>query len=151
MESAADVGIIGGSGLYQMEGFTDVRELEVSTPFGSPSDKLVVGVLEGKRVAFLPRHARGHKIQPSELNFQANIFAMKTLGVQWILSVSAVGSLKEKYAPLEMVVPDQFVDRTRHRKPSFFGRGFVAHVAFANPFCKYVRDIFAAACADAEV
>src|SRR5262245_55860037 len=151
MESVADIGIIGGSGLYQIEGFTDVREIGVETPFGPASDKLVIGTLEGKRVAFLPRHARGHRLLPSEINFQANVYALKTLGVQWILSVSAVGSLKEQYAPLHMVVPDQFVDRTRKRKPTFFGRGFVAHVAFANPFCKYVMKVLAEACADAGV
>src|SRR5688572_14470018 len=151
MENAADIGIIGGSGLYQIEGLTGVRELEISTPFGAPSDKLVIGTLEGQRVAFLPRHARGHKILPSELNFQANIYAMKTLGVQWILSVSAVGSLKEQYAPLHMLVPDQFVDRTRKRKPTFFGRGFVAHVAFANPFCKHLMRIFGDSCAEAGI
>jgi 5'-methylthioadenosine phosphorylase len=151
MENVADIGIIGGSGLYEMEGVTDVRELAVSTPFGDPSDKLILGKLEGKRVAFLPRHARGHKILPGEINFQANIFALKTLGVQWIFSVSAVGSLKEKYAPLHMVVPDQLVDRTKTRKATFFGRGFVAHVAFANPFCKHVAAVLAGACADAGV
>jgi len=151
MENGADIGIIGGSGLYQIEGFDGVRELEISTPFGAPSDKLVLGTLEGKRVAFLPRHARGHKLLPSELNFQANIFAMKTLGVQWILSVSAVGSLKEQYAPMHMVVPDQFVDRTRKRKPTFFGRGMVAHVAFANPFCKHLMRIFGDSCAEAGI
>jgi 5'-methylthioadenosine phosphorylase len=148
MENVADVGIIGGSGLYQIDGFADVREIEVSTPFGMPSDNLMVGTLEGQRVAFLPRHARGHKILPGEINFQANVFAMKTLGVQWILSVSAVGSLKEEYAPLHMLIPDQFVDRTRRRKPSFFGRGFVAHVAFANPFCPHVRRLLAEACGE---
>jgi len=151
MENAADIGIIGGSGLYQMDGLTDTREIAVSTPFGAPSDKLVLGTLEGKRVAFLPRHARGHKILPHELNFQANIFAMKTLGVQWILSVSAVGSLKEEYAPLHMLIPDQFVDRTRKRKSSFFGRGFVAHVAFANPFCKHVSKVLGDAADEAGV
>jgi len=151
MEGVADIGIIGGSGLYQMEGFTDVREIGVETPFGAASDKLVIGTLEGKRVAFLPRHARGHRLLPSELNFQANIYAMKTLGVQWILSVSAVGSLKEQYAPLQMVIPDQFVDRTRRRKSTFFGRGFVAHVAFANPFCKHLMRIFGESCTEADV
>jgi 5'-methylthioadenosine phosphorylase len=151
MENAADIGIIGGSGLYQIEGFTDVRELAVSTPFGAPSDKLVLGTLEGKRVAFLPRHARGHKILPSEINFQANIYALKTLGVQWILSVSAVGSLNETYEPMHMMIPDQFVDRTRKRKGTFFGRGFVAHVSFANPFCKHVSKVLGDACADAAV
>ena len=131
----AQIGIIGGSGLYQMEGFSDVREVAVETPFGSPSDHVMVGSLEGRRVAFLPRHARGHRILPGEIDFQANVFAMKRLGVEWILSVSAVGSLKEQYAPLHMLIPDQFVDRTTQRKSTFFGRGLVAHVAFAHPFC----------------
>jgi 5'-methylthioadenosine phosphorylase len=134
-----------------MEGVTEIRELEVETPFGAPSDKLVLGTLEGKRVAFLPRHARGHKVLPGEINFLANIYALKTLGVQWILSASAVGSLREKYEPLHMVVPDQFVDRTRKRRATFFGRGMVAHVAFANPFCKHVSGVLAEACADAGV
>src|SRR5262249_39549808 len=111
MTTTAEIGIVGGSGLYEMEGVTGAREIEVSTPFGAPSDRLVVGTLEGRQVAFLPRHGRGHRILPSEINFQANVYALKTLGVERILSVSAVGSLKEKYAPLHMVVPDQFVDR----------------------------------------
>jgi 5'-methylthioadenosine phosphorylase len=149
MSERAPVGIIGGTGLYQMEGFTDVREVAVETPFGPPSDSLLVGNLEGRRVAFLPRHARGHRILPHELNFQANVFAMKTLGVEWILSVSAVGSLKERYEPQHVVVPDQFIDRTRGRKSTFFGRGLVAHVAFAHPFCRNLSRVMAAACADA--
>ncbi len=145
----ADIGIIGGSGLYEMEGFTDVKEVVVETPFGPPSDHLMVGTLEAQRVAFLPRHARGHRILPSELDFQANVFALKVLGVEWILSVSAVGSLKEKYEPLQMVIPDQFVDRTTQRKATFFGRGLVAHVAFAHPFCKNLSRVMAEACRDA--
>src|SRR5262245_13240808 len=148
-EERAEIGIIGGSGLYEMEGFTEVREVAVETPFGSPSDRLMVGPLEGRSVAFLPRHARGHRILPNELNFQANIFALKSLGVEWILSVSAVGSLKEKYAPLHMVIPDQFVDRTFQRKSTFFGRGLVAHVAFAHPFCPVLSATLADACAAA--
>jgi 5'-methylthioadenosine phosphorylase len=145
----AEIGIIGGSGLYEMEGFTDVREIDVPTPFGSPSDLLRVGLLEGRRVAFLPRHARGHRLLPSELNFQANVYAMKALGVERILSVSAVGSLKERYAPLHMVIPDQFVDRTFKRASTFFGRGLVAHVAFAHPFCATLSDVMEQACRDA--
>ncbi len=145
----AEIGIIGGSGLYEMEGCTDVREVAVETPFGPPSDHFMVGMLEGRRVAFLPRHARGHRILPHELNFQANIFAMKSLGVERILSVSAVGSLKEAYAPLHMVIPDQFVDRTTQRKSTFFGRGLVAHVAFAHPFCGTLSGVMAASCAEA--
>jgi 5'-methylthioadenosine phosphorylase len=132
---AAEIGIIGGSGLYEMGGVTDAHELAVETPFGPPSDRLVLGTLEGRKVAFLPRHGRGHRISPSEINFRANIYALKSLGVERILSVSAVGSLKEKYAPLHMVIPDQFVDRTFQRPSTFFGRGLVAHVAFAHPFC----------------
>jgi 5'-methylthioadenosine phosphorylase len=149
MQERAEIGIIGGTGLYQMEGFGEVRDVAVETPFGPPSDSLVVGVLEGRRVAFLPRHGRGHRILPHELNFRANVFAMKTLGVEWILSVSAVGSLKERYEPLHMVVPDQFIDRTLQRKSTFFGRGLVAHVAFAHPFCRNLSRVMAEACADA--
>jgi len=145
----AEIGIIGGSGLYEMEGFTDDREIDVPTPFGPPSDMLRVGLLEGRRVAFLPRHARGHRLLPSELNFQANVYSMKVLGVERILSVSAVGSLKERYAPLHMVVPDQFVDRTFKRASTFFGRGLVAHVAFAHPFCAPLSDVMEQACRDA--
>jgi 5'-methylthioadenosine phosphorylase len=147
----AQVGIMGGSGLYEMEGFDDVREVAVDTPFGRPSDRLMVGTLVGKPVACLPRHARGHKLLPGELNFQANIFAMKKLGVEWILSVSAVGSLKDRYEPQHMVIPDQFVDRTTQRKATFFGRGLVAHVAFAHPFCSHVSRVMAEACVEAGV
>ncbi len=150
MNEQAEIGIIGGSGLYEMEGFEGAREVAVETPFGAPSDRLVVGRLEGRAVAFLARHARGHRILPSELNFQANVFALKLLGVQAILSVSAVGSLKEKYAPLHMVIPDQFLDRTRQRKSTFFGRGLVAHVAFAHPICPVLSDTLAGACAEAK-
>jgi 5'-methylthioadenosine phosphorylase len=149
MSEHADVGIIGGTGLYQMEGFSEVREVAIDTPFGAPSDHLMVGQLEGQRVAFLPRHGRGHRILPHELDFQANVFAMKRLGVQWILSVSAVGSLKEEYAPTHMVIPDQFVDRTQQRKSTFFGRGLVAHVSFAHPFCARLSRVMADACAEA--
>ncbi|HUG54081.1 MAG TPA: S-methyl-5'-thioadenosine phosphorylase [Vicinamibacteria bacterium] len=146
MNVAAQVGIVGGSGLYEMEGVTEAREVTVDTPFGPPSDRIVIGQLEGRSVAFLPRHGRGHRISPSEINFQANIYALKTLGVERLLSVSAVGSLKEEYAPLHMVVPDQFVDRTFRRPSTFFGRGLVAHVAFADPFCPDLsRDLVAAA------
>jgi 5'-methylthioadenosine phosphorylase len=149
MSERAEIGIIGGTGLYQMEGFTDVREVPVETPFGPPSDSLMIGSLEGRRVAFLPRHARGHRILPHELNFRANVFAMKKLGVEWILSVSAVGSLKERYEPLHVVVPDQFIDRTQQRKSTFFGNGLVAHVAFAHPFCRNLSKVMAEACVEA--
>jgi len=149
MGERAEIGIIGGTGLYQMDGFTDVREVAVPTPFGPPSDAVMVGSLEGRQVAFLPRHGRGHRILPHELNFRANVFAMKALGVEWILSVSAVGSLKERYEPLHVVVPDQFIDRTQQRKSTFFGNGLVAHVAFAHPFCRNLSKVMAEACADA--
>jgi 5'-methylthioadenosine phosphorylase len=146
----AEIGIIGGSGLYDMEGFESPREVAVETPFGAPSDRVVVGTLGGRRVAFLARHARGHRLLPSELNFQANVFALKLLGVDSILSVSAVGSLKEKYAPLHMVIPDQLLDRTTQRRSTFFGRGLVAHVAFAHPFCPVLSESLAGACAAAK-
>jgi 5'-methylthioadenosine phosphorylase len=149
MSDRADIGIIGGSGLYEMEGFTDVRRVPVETPFGPPSDELVLGSLDGKDVAFLPRHSRGHRILPHELNYRANVFAMKKLGVQWILSVSAVGSLKQEYEPLHMVIPDQFVDRTQKRQSTFFGRGLAVHVAFAHPFCPNLSKVMVAACGEA--
>jgi 5'-methylthioadenosine phosphorylase len=129
------IGIIGGSGLYEMAELSERTELQLQTPFGPPSDCLVLGTLRGKRVAFLPRHGRGHRIMPSELNFRANIYAMKMLGVERILSASAVGSLREELAPLDIVLPDQFVDRTFGRVSSFFGSGLVGHIAFADPVC----------------
>src|SRR6478735_12486325 len=129
------IGIIGGSGLYDMAEVTDRSEVTLQTPFGDPSGPYVVGTLRGKRVAFLARHGAGHRLSPSELNFRANIFGLKTLGVEYILSASAVGSLKEEYKPLDLVIPDQFVDRTRGRISTFFGSGLVAHVGFAHPFC----------------
>src|SRR5215813_7226894 len=143
----ASIGIIGGSGLYSMQGLTDTREVRVKTPFGDPSDAFVIGSLEGKRVAFLARHARGHRILPGEINFRANIYAMKLLGVERIISVSAVGSLQEDLRPGEFLVPDQFVDRTKSRVSTFFGNGVVAHVAFAHPTCSDL----AATLADASV
>jgi 5'-methylthioadenosine phosphorylase len=129
------IGIIGGSGLYDMPGLTERSEISVETPFGAPSDSLILGSLRGKRVAFLSRHGRGHRFMPSELNFRANIYAMKLLGVERILSVSAVGSLKTEIAPLDIVLPDQFLDRTRGRISTFFGNGLVAHISFADPVC----------------
>jgi 5'-methylthioadenosine phosphorylase len=129
------IGIIGGSGLYDMPGLIDRKEITVETPFGDPSDNFIAGTLAGKRVAFLPRHGRGHRHTPSELNFRANIYAMKILGVEQILSVSAVGSLKEQIVPLDIVLPNQFMDRTQGRISSFFGAGAVAHIAFADPIC----------------
>ncbi len=149
MSEQVQIGIIGGTGLYQMEGFTAVREVPVETPFGPPSDSMMVGQLEGRSVAFLPRHGRGHRILPHELNFQANVFAMKKLGVEFLLSVSAVGSLKEQYAPLEMLIPDQLIDRTLQRRSTFFGRGLVAHVAFAHPFCGVLSRRMAEGCEEA--
>jgi 5'-methylthioadenosine phosphorylase len=129
------IGVIGGTGLYQMEGLEVLERRRVSTPFGEPSDELVIGRLEGREVAFLARHGKGHRISPSELNFRANLFAMKLLGVERILSVGAVGSMKEAYRPRDIVVPDQFFDRTRHRADTFFGDGLVAHVSLADPVC----------------
>jgi 5'-methylthioadenosine phosphorylase len=147
------IGIIGGSGLYQMPELTGVEEVKVETPFGSPSDAFIVGTLEGERVAFLPRHGRGHRFTPTELPFRANIYAMKLLGVERILSASAVGSLQEKYAPLDMVIPDQFFDRTRGRvkESSFFGEGIVAHVSFAHPVCSALGDVLEQSCKAADV
>lgn len=143
-----NIGIIGGSGLYQMPELENVREVPVDTPFGSPSDAFIVGELDGVKVAFLPRHGRGHKMLPTELPFRANIYAMKLLGIEYILSVSAVGSLQEKYAPTDMVIPDQFFDRTRGRanESTFFGEGIVGHVAFAHPVCDELGDILEQSC-----
>jgi 5'-methylthioadenosine phosphorylase len=134
----AEIGVIGGSGFYQMEGLEKVEEVAVETPFGKPSDPFVIGTLEGARVAFLARHGRGHLLMPSELPFRANIYALKLLGVERIISASAVGSLQERYAPMDIVIPDQFFDRTRHRVSTFFGGGLVAHVTFADPVCPVV-------------
>jgi 5'-methylthioadenosine phosphorylase len=139
----AEIGIIGGSGLYSMNGLTKTREVTVKTPFGEPSDAVVLGMLEGKRVAFLARHGRGHRILPSEINFRANVYAMKLLGVERIISVSAVGSLMEDLQPGEFLVPDQFVDRTKNRVSTFFGEGLVAHVGFDKPTCGQVSAVLA--------
>ena len=147
----AEIGIIGGSGLYSMPGLTNTREERVETPFGEPSDAFVLGDLEGRKVAFLARHGRGHKLLPSELNFRANIYAMKKLGVERILSVSAVGSLKEEHKPTDFVVPDQFIDRTFHRESTFFGNGIVGHVAFGDPVCATVAKAIFDGCAASEV
>ena len=141
MEHKADIGIIGGSGLYSMPGFEAHQEARLKTPFGEPSDAYIVGQLEGKRVAFLARHGRGHPLSPSELNFRANIFGMKMLGVDRIISLSAVGSLKEEHAPLDFVIPDQFFDRTRGRISTFFGNGIVAHISFADPVCPQLASL----------
>jgi 5'-methylthioadenosine phosphorylase len=142
-ETQATIGIIGGSGLYSMAGLKDTREIRVKTPFGDPSDAIVLGTLEGKRVAFLARHGRGHRILPSEINFRANICAMKQLGVERIISVSAVGSLQEDLRPGEFLVADQFVDRTKNRVSTFFGGGLVAHVTFDKPTCAQVSAVLA--------
>ena len=145
MKDAA-IGVIGGSGLYEMEGLEDVRRVRLETPFGNPSDEYVTGLLNGVRMAFLPRHGRGHCLLPSEVNYRANIYGMKTLGVERIISVSAVGSLKEIIAPGHIVIPDQFIDRTKGvRKDTFFGEGVVAHVGFADPVCHELSDVLHAA------
>jgi 5'-methylthioadenosine phosphorylase len=137
----AEIGIIGGSGLYSMPGFEAQEEMNIDTPFGSPSDNYVAGTLGGRPVAFLARHGRGHRISPSELNFRANIYGMKSLGVERILSLSAVGSLKEEHRPLDFVIPDQFFDRTRGRVSTFFGEGLVAHISFADPVCPQLVEV----------
>jgi 5'-methylthioadenosine phosphorylase len=147
----AEIGIIGGSGLYAMPGLTDVREERVETPFGEPSEVFALGELEGRRVAFLARHGKGHRILPSEINFRANIYAMKALGVERVLSVSAVGSLKEEHRPTDFVIPDQFIDRTFARNATFFGDGIVAHVGFGDPVCGVVAGAFERACAEVGV
>jgi 5'-methylthioadenosine phosphorylase len=136
------IGVIGGSGLYGMEGLEVAEERTLDTPFGAPSDPYVIGQLEGQRVAFLARHGRGHRILPSELNFRANIYGFKQLGVEWLISVSAVGSMKLDYKPTDIVIPDQFFDRTRHRADTFFGQGLVGHVSLADPICPNLLDVF---------
>ena len=137
----AKLGVIGGSGLYEIEGMRDIEEVKPDTPFGEPSDSIIVGSLEGATLAFLPRHGRGHRISPTELPSRANIYALKSLGVEWLISVSAVGSLNEGIHPLDLVIPDQLIDRTKGRVNSFFGEGLVAHVPFADPFCPTLSDI----------
>jgi len=149
--TSAKIGVIGGSGLYSMPGFAAQQEVKLTTPFGDPSDAYIVGELEGKPVAFLARHGRGHRISPSELNFRANIHGFKQLGVEWIISLSAVGSLKEEHKPLDFVIPDQFVDRTRGRVSTFFGEGLVAHISFADPVCPSLMRLLHEACRDAGV
>lgn len=135
------IGVIGGSGLYAMEGLEDVREVQVETPFGAPSDAYILGTLQGRELVFLPRHGRGHRIPPSALNFRANIYGLKALGVEWVISVSAVGSMREEIRPGDLVVPDQFFDRTRTRVSTFFDQDVVAHVAFADPVCPVVAEV----------
>ncbi len=151
MANSIGIGIIGGSGLYDMEGLAKIEEVNVETPFGEPSDSYRTGTLEGQRVAFLARHGRGHTISPSELNFRANIYGFKALGVERILSASAVGSLKEEHRPLDIVLPDQFFDRTKARVSTFFGDGLVAHVGFGDPVCPELADVVVSASADCGV
>lgn len=151
MGISARIGIIGGSGLYQMDALKDIEEVTIDTPFGPPSDALIVGTLEGTTVTFLARHGHNHHLIPSEIPFRANIYAMKQLGVEYLISASAVGSLKESVKPLDMVVPDQFIDRTRNRISTFFGEGIVAHVAFAHPVCSQLASILADAIASLEL
>lgn len=145
-QETVHTGIIGGSGVYSMEGLSDMREVRIRTPFGAPSDAIVVGTLEGQRVAFLARHGRGHRFSPSEINYRANICAMKMLGVRRIISVSAVGSLREDLPPLDFLIPNQFFDRTRARISTFFGSGIVAHVGFDKPTCGHLSERLADAC-----
>jgi 5'-methylthioadenosine phosphorylase len=147
----AEIGIIGGSGLYSMPGLTKIKEIRLKTPFGAPSDAYICGILEGRKVTFLARHARGHRILPTELNFRANIHGFKQLGVERIVSISAVGSLKEEHKPLDFVIPAQFFDRTRHRIDTFFGNGVVAHIAFADPVCAELSRVVTSACKKAGV
>src|SRR6201988_3364114 len=146
-----EIDIVGGSGLYEMTGLSDTREVRVKTPFGDPSDAFITGTLEGRRVAFLARHGRGHRLSPSELNFRANIWGMKSLGVERIISLSAGGSLKEEHKPLDFLFPDQFVDRTRGRASTFFGEGLVAHVSFAHPVCADLVKIAHAAALSSDI
>lgn len=147
----AEIGVIGGSGVYAMEGLRKKREIRVATPFGRPSDAFVTGELEGRRVAFLARHGRGHLLLPSELNFRANIYGFKKLGVERIISLSAVGSLREDFEPMNMVIPDQFFDRTKGRISTFFGGGLAVHISFAQPFCPTVQETLLAACSNTGV
>ena len=147
----AEIGIVGGSGLYRMPGLADMHEVPLDTPFGVPSDAYVLGTLAGRKVAFLSRHGRGHRLMPTELNFRANIHGFKQLGVERIISLSAVGSLKEEHRPLDFVIPEQFVDRTRHRVDTFFGEGLVAHIAFGHPICEETAKFVEQACRRAGV
>lgn len=141
VKDAADIAIIGGSGLYQMQALTNKRSVKMTTPYGEPSDDIVLGELDGVTVAFLTRHGQGHRLTPSEVPYRANVYALKTLGIRYIVSVSAVGSLQETLKPLDMVIPDQMIDMTKHRVSTFFGEGAVAHVSMADPLCPKVADI----------
>ena len=150
-ENQVKIGIIGGSGLYKMEALKDIEEVEIDTPFGRPSDALIIGTVEGTRVAFLARHGRNHTLMPSELPFRANIYAMKSLGVEYLISASAVGSLREEVKPLDMVVPDQFIDRTKNRISTFFGNGIVGHIAFGEPICPKLAAVLTDAIAELDL
>ncbi|MCL0029690.1 S-methyl-5'-thioadenosine phosphorylase [Dehalococcoidia bacterium] len=143
------LGVIGGTGLYEIEGLRDIEEVKVKTPFGDPSDSIITGTLEGTGIAFLPRHGRGHRINPTELPSRANIYALKSLGVEWIISINSAGSLREELEPRHLVIPDQLIDRTRNRVNSFFGNGLVVHIAFAEPFCQTLSEILHQAARDA--
>jgi 5'-methylthioadenosine phosphorylase len=143
--SHAKIGVIGGTGLYQIEGLTDIEEINIDTPFGKPSDTIIIGRLEGVGIAFLPRHGRGHRLSPTEVPYQANIYALKSLGVEHIISVNSVGSFKKELKPGDLVIPDQLIDRTRRRVSTFFGEGIVAHIPFAEPFCPDLSRILLAA------
>jgi 5'-methylthioadenosine phosphorylase len=143
------LGVIGGTGLYEIEGLSDVEEVKVKTPFGDPSDSIITGTLGGTRIAFLPRHGRGHRINPTELPSRANIYALKSLGVEWIISINSAGSLREELAPRHLVIPDQIIDRTQNRVNSFFGDGMVVHIPFAEPFCPVLSEILYQAARDA--
>lgn len=151
MTEQVKIGIIGGSGLYKMEALKDIEEVQIDTPFGAPSDALILGSLDGTRVAFLARHGRNHTLTPSELPFRANIYAMKSLGVEYLISASAVGSLKEAAKPLDMVVPDQFIDRTKGRISTFFGEGLVAHITFGDPVCSQLARVLSDAIASLDL
>jgi 5'-methylthioadenosine phosphorylase len=145
------IGMIGGSGLYQMNELTEIEEVRISTPFGDPSDAYILGKLEGKRIAFLARHGRGHRITPTDINYRANIYGFKKLGVEWLISVSAVGSMKEHIAPLDFVIPDQFFDHTKRRISTFFGNGVVGHIGFAHPVCPNLATLLEESCRNAGV
>ena len=151
MTAQVKIGIIGGSGLYKMDALADVEEVRIETPFGDPSDTLIIGTLEGTRVAFLARHGRNHSLMPSELPFRANIYAMKAIGVEYLISASAVGSLQAAIKPLDMIIPDQFIDRTKNRISTFFGDGIVAHIAFGDPICANLAQVLAEAVASLEL
>ncbi|MFP4640762.1 MAG: S-methyl-5'-thioadenosine phosphorylase [Dehalococcoidia bacterium] len=145
----AKIGVIGGTGLYQIEGMEDIEEVNVDTPFGSPSDSLILGTIEGTRIAFLPRHGRGHRVSPTEVPSRANIYALKSMGVEWIIAINSAGSFREEIEPHHLVIPDQIIDRTRNRVNTFFGGGLVVHLPFADPFCPVLSQILYQSARDA--